>query len=607
MQKAELVDRDHAGRERDWQPAELGSRFFTGDGIRTGKQARAELSLDDGSKVELAADTVVRFMERAPGERTQAVNVETGEATFEATSGDVRLETAFGAATLESGGRLRLSKTAMGLRYEVLVGLARVDTKEGPAELQPGTGIEIGIGDAVIERLSLTEQKPALTVPEPPPEDSANPPPVVTGNLAADVSGKGVKVRAPDAIQWSALAEGSHQVEAGTAISVARGSSVRVRRGEERATVREGQYTFGGADGALISAQSGAVQLEAGGAVRVAVPGGFIVAAPASKADLTVRGKGGTEVVVSAGSVRLESESGTDVLEAGQRGVMGEKGGVEVFGRGPAYADMAISVGGSVVVHDPRPPTSVRFLFGGKCEGGGVVELVGRNVSSRGDGHANVLMPAGQHHYRLRCLTADGLSKKAEGEGRLAILQDPGTAAVPKTAPSTYVETDGRRYTVMYQNLLPTVMVRWGKAPQPGSYALRVTSPGGGTKTIQTGSASHTFVSGALAEGSHTLVFRAGDTSSRPTSVDIVFDNAAPKASITSPADRGFAAGAGVQVGGIAMTGWKVRAERQELALDGQARFSGAVTAPADLRALVIELSHPNKGVHYYLRRSVSN
>jgi hypothetical protein len=86
--------------------------------------------------------------------------------------------------------------------------------------------------------------------------------------------------------------------------------------------------------------------------------------------------------------------------------------------------------------------------------------------------------------------------------------------------------------------------------------------------------------------------------------VVVQFDNAAPTASISAPAERGFAPGATVSVTGSALPGWTVSVQGRELPQDGQQRFSGEAAAPSDVRALSIRFSHPQRGVHYYLRRS---
>jgi hypothetical protein len=157
---------------------------------------------------------------------------------------------------------------------------------------------------------------------------------------------------------------------------------------------------------------------------------------------------------------------------------------------------------------------------------------------------------------------------------------------------------------VLYQTLLPMISVRWPNAPAAPAYTLRVGS-NSKARTFTTNEPSHSLPTGALPEGDHTLLFEGGGMRSKQTSLAIRFDNAAPTASISSPLDRSFAPGARVTVAGSALPGWTVSSVGRELAQDAQNRFSGEVTAPVAERALVIRFSHPSRGNHYYLRRSV--
>jgi hypothetical protein len=188
------------------------------------------------------------------------------------------------------------------------------------------------------------------------------------------------------------------------------------------------------------------------------------------------------------------------------------------------------------------------------------------------------------------------------GLGKITVYRDAGTSALPSKAPTTTVNTDGRSYTVLYQNLLPQISVRWPNAPAAPSYTLTITS--NGSSTNQTVSAaSFSFAPGKLKEGQHAFLFRSSQgRSSRPAHATIRFDNAAPKASIMSPVEGGFGAGSSVRVSGIALPGWEVRARGAALPLDSEQRFSASVGAGQ--RGLVLQFSHPARGTHHYLRRA---
>jgi hypothetical protein len=161
-----------------------------------------------------------------------------------------------------------------------------------------------------------------------------------------------------------------------------------------------------------------------------------------------------------------------------------------------------------------------------------------------------------------------------------------------------------RRYSVLYQNLLPTITIRWPNAPRASTYALMVRDAGGRTQTFPSSEPTHTITSGQLAEGTYRVWFQ-GRGGTNPRSPDatlrIAFDNAARTAQIIEPSD-GAAAGATVHVAGVALPSSTVTAGGARLSLDGQNRFRGDVPAGSD-GTLVIRIAHPVRGVHYYLRR----
>jgi hypothetical protein len=271
--------------------------------------------------------------------------------------------------------------------------------------------------------------------------------------------------------------------------------------------------------------------------------------------------------------------------------------------------DFVAGAAGSFAVHDPSPPTAIGFSTGGECPGGAVVSLAGRGRDrSRGTGVVSILVPAGAHRFEVHCVGADGVEPRVASSGTVTVMHDAGTARLPRTAPATLVDADGRTYTVLYQNLLPKISVRWVNAPAAAPYGLTVTSPGGATQSFSAASPSYSFGSGSFSEGEHHVRFHAADgTASKDTRVDIRFDNATPTATLTSPSNGSFAPGSPVTVSGVALEGWKISAAGQDLPLDPAERFSGDVTAPAGQRALAILFENPRRGVQYYLRRSASH
>lgn len=81
----------------------------------------------------------------------------------------------------------------------------------------------------------------------------------------------------------------------------------------------------------------------------------------------------------------------------------------------------------------------------------------------------------------------------------------------------------------------------------------------------------------------------------------IDFDQTAPQVYIESPIN-GVAWTGDIDVRGAVLPGWSAAVEEIAIPIDQQRRFSAKVGMPGG-RALAIRLSHPKRGVHYYLRR----
>jgi hypothetical protein len=267
--------------------------------------------------------------------------------------------------------------------------------------------------------------------------------------------------------------------------------------------------------------------------------------------------------------------------------------------RGPDAVDIFAAPGESLVLHDPRPPTVIGFSTS-RCPGIAVLELGGKRRETIGTGRVTAAFPPGSNRYRLRCDT----EKSPFAEGTMSVIADAGTRRLASGAPANRIDADGRRYTILYQSLMPKVLVRWPNPPSAGPFSLFVQSQGKGQKQFSASTPSYSLPAGTLGEGSHEVWFSARGETSRKTTVSVQFDNAAPTASISSPAEKGFAPGASVSVAGMALPGWTVSVAGRDLPQDNQQRFSGEVTAPGDRSALTIRFAHPQRGVHYYLRRS---
>ena len=182
---------------------------------------------------------------------------------------------------------------------------------------------------------------------------------------------------------------------------------------------------------------------------------------------------------------------------------------------------------------------------------------------------------------------------------RVRAISRSAAAALPTVS---FIEADGRAYTVYYQNQLPEVSVSWPNAPHADRYQLTIDGKSSATKTPE-----RVFRSGSLYDGLHHVYFTAGERRSRTTAFEIKFDNAAPKASLTSPRVRGFSAGDKVEIAGVALPRWKVSVEGGKIVVDADERFSGVVLTHPGRPDIAVRLQHPRLGTHYYLRRAATS
>ncbi len=591
-----VVTRDTAATQQKWEPAADGAKLALGDGLKTGPSSEAIVKLTRGGTLKLPPETIIRFLTGAPG-GTGRLAVEAGEASIEAEGGQVTVETSIGVAHIESGGTLRIAAGAGGsTRFEVSIGSARIDMEDGGVALAPGKAFEIALGGAIVER-EIVDAGPDVAEradAAPPPETDAG-----AGAIAVEVHGKGVRVQNRGGKSWLALAEGGGSVAPGDTLDVPGGASVDLRRGAQHGRlVGAGKYVVADGD-ALVAASAGKVELETSSEdVVVNVPGGVIVAKSGGRMQLDV-GPGGTKATTLRGEGEVRGKT-TETLRAGESATMSTKGVVATSNRGPERPDFTANAGESLVIRDPRPPTALAFDFSSVCSGGAGV-LARGDASIRGEKRAALFFPPGHHTYTIRCIGPDGIDEKPAATGTVDVIADAARADLPRLPPSTVVDMDGRRYTVMYQNLLPAVVARWQDAPPGAGYVLHVDG-----QTFRADAARHALKAGSVGEGSHVLWFETADGAkkSAETTLVIKFDNASPAASVREPEDGSFKAGDSVKVAGVVVEGWTVSVNGQPTPLDEQRRFSTTATAAPGENAIVIRLTHPQRGTVHYVRHA---
>lgn len=360
--------------------------------------------------------------------------------------------------------------------------------------------------------------------------------------------------------------------------------------------------------------------------LRVETLGGRTRIAAGSRVILRAAPDGGLELVMRVGHARIESIAGALTMVAGDRLAFASNGqprvaadaGVPSATDGaprPAVAsgiragriDLTMGPSDSLVVRDMHPPTAIGIETGGVCPGGAVIEwMEGTAVvaSGAGSGTIPIAFPEGTQRFRVRCRDGETVREGSAGEGRVRILRSSGQNALPRAAPETTVDTDGRTYNVLYQNQSPALSVRWPGGPESGDIVL-VAAGAGRTRRVSLHAPRHRFAPGTFADGTVRLHFEATDSGrrSRETRVVMRFDPSAPSASLEGPLDGSFSPGGTARVSGSALAGWVVRASGVEIPIGADRRFAADVPVPAN-GVLVVTLSRPGQGTHLYVRRA---
>lgn len=572
------VRRDYADKLHDWQRAGVGAELRLGDGAKTGPDATAELTFITGALLAMSEGTTVRLLPDVDGTDT-ALDIESGRAKLRVGERGLSLRTHVGRATIAPSSEVVLTRSGPALGFDVALGALSFRERDTETKLAAGDSVRIGIGMAVVElkRASVAPSTPFAFIVE-----------VQRGELRA---GEGDEARTLEA--------GAHELPESTLLRLAPGSDVSVRRGGARARLRgAGEFVLGG-ENALLEAHRGGLTLEAIDAdVAVRVPAGFVLARAkddGTEARLSLR-VGDGALTVERGEVDATLDGKTETLRAGEARTWTY--GPNAVQRGPDSHNLTVAAGQSFVVHAPSVPVAIGFEFGKKCPEEAQLEVVGGRQQTRAKGRGNLAFGAGVRAYALRCIGRRGPGRVV-ARGTVQVLIDTGTRKLPKSAPVSYVEADGRSYTIYYQNQLPEVVVRWPSPPTQPKFQLLLDH-----RPIELDTPSHRFRSGELSDGAHTLSFQAQGRRSRTTTVIVRFDNAAPKASLTTPEDRGFSAGDLVPVEGVALPNWKVSITNGTVTQGAGERFRGQVQTSKDQPDIAVRLSHPRLGTHYYLRRA---
>ncbi len=580
----------------EWTKSAPGNTFKSGDQLRTDEAGVARL-LISGQKLRMGNDTLLQFGAKKI--------VFFGE--IEVDKGMAELGIDFGDAEITTTGTLRIVRRDDQLQFEVLVGGATITQLGDTTVLEAGDELGFEFGDGTLEKIEdapidagVPDATPVVTEP-----DASVPASLVV----ATVSGKGVRIRSGDGGKWQKLKPGEHDLPSNSDIDIKRRSKVLFTRGADRVNVVGASMAHVDAQAAsFVTLKSGSADAHAEASpVFVAVPGGSIELHSNEEVATNLHievSKQGTIAELKTGKATLRTGEKKETIGIGESARM-HKGQIEVIDRAPKFSHITLGTISSATLHVVKSPINVRINFKEHCSRAVVEVARGRRFSRAaqrraGKGSAILVLTTGSNRYRVRCYEGDKLSNKAAATGRLSVVRDSGSRPLPRGAPKNTIDTDGRRYTVLFQNRLPAITIRWRGAPQASRYTFNVSSGKGKVRQVKSGSPQHSYKSGTFSEGTYEYWISAGGKDSKRSKLYISFDNAAATGYVSAPRPKARLSGSETVVKGAAVLGWKVSVGGKDLALDKQYRFNETVKLAPD--GLAIRFSHPKYGTHYYVR-----
>jgi hypothetical protein len=576
-----------------WAGAPVGTQFALGDAARTA-DGGAELKLAGTQLVAMNPHTILRFT--AGKNNSTNINVELGGIDVinsSSTSLDI------GDVKVAPGGKIRITADK---RVELLIGTAQLTGADGKAiDLVIGTPMSMEIGPVQVADAGVD-------APGAPPDAA-----IVAGDVEYDIAGKGVELQAPNEKTWTPAAEGH-----GT---IPQGAKLRIKKAGSKAKLVQGTTTLelSGASTTITIGENLLMGLDLGTGVatvpaaangKVGVPGGTVEltasqTAPA-EAHIDVNARGEAKVAMAHGTAKLVGTGGTSTLEmaGGESATLLKAGTINPGVIIPKYFDFQVKIGEaprSFAVHDPKGSTALQFAFNGKCPGGGTIEAdhdarFRTPRVSEGKETANMLLGVGSWAWRLKC-------GNVAATGQVSVLHDNGRRPLPAKQNKNTVDADGRTWAIGYQSLIPTVEFRFKGT---GS-AFKLHLATGGAEEVYESSTPTIEVDGKkLKEGTYTFfVEHDGQKQDKISTLKITFDQTSVQVYIESPID-GQPFGAEVDVAGAALPGWTAKVDTADIPIidTSTRRFKAKVPPPSGgAQALAIRLSHPQRGVHFYLRR----
>jgi len=586
-----------------WGGAAVGTKFYLGDAARTA-DGGAQLALAGAAKIAMQPHTVLRFL-AGKGNSAQ-IAVELGAIDLQG-AGKYALD--IGDVQLQQNGSIRITAKGKGASsIELTVGAAQFTGIDGKAvELEVGKVFELGIGPIEVVK--------DAGVDAPPPADAAPDAPAdVSGGAQVEITGKKAEVQQPGDTKWAPLPAGAGTLPKGAKLRLGAGTTAKLvansttleLAGGSRITIAD-DLVFGMELGNATASVPAATQ------GKVGVPGGTVElagtpTAPA-EAKIDVNARGEAKVTMVRGGGKLDGAGGGTLdMVRGETASLAKAGAIHPIEAIPSYFDMKITVGelGMFTIHDPKGATAIKFDFGGKCGGGGVIEMDHDSrfrtaKVSAGKDSANVLATTGGvWFYRLRCSAGD-TEGAAVASGRLLVVRDDGRRPLPKEPPRFPIDTDGRSYRMDYQSLIPNIKINTPAGGGSGGYTLHLASAGVDT-TMDSAKPSFDVPGKTLKEATYTYWVEHDGQKSKVSTLTIGFDQKAAQVYIEAPANGAPWEG-DVEVRGATLPNWTAKIDVLELPVDSKNRFKASVPAPTEAKALAIRLAHPKLGTHFYLRR----
>lgn len=614
-----------------WSAAAIDAELGEGDALRTGESGRATLEVYGQGAIKIGPRSLVRIGvpdPSAPRDDGLRLVLETGEMEVEANVDDAPPLVLAGPSgervRVEPGSRIRmLFDEAERLRLEVEEGTSQIEQRGETAEVAAGETFRFGLAERLADQAEpvpdagVVDAGPADAGAVAQPFDAGPDAGPLQGVAIRNLGGGDIEIRPPGEEEYRPAGRRRLTVEPGTAIRVSGGRGVTIEccGGASVELAPGAQAVVRGVQGDRLSLGLRAGRAEArggaGGVVALDAPGGSVETARTgvnASFQAAVRDRTSTRISVRAGAVDASTGGRRERVYTGGEIILGE-----ASLRITRSAEVRPVFHGSAVVFDPQPEGSftIRFEPIPDCS------IYAIRVDRGESWHIDALTEApflalrdvgyGEYRWRAGCMVDGRPDWSQAREGRISRHSDrSGSFVMPTKAPRSTLDSDGRSYTVTYQNLLPAIALRWSRAPEAPSYTLEVVEDRTGRR-VHRGRSSRPaagFRSGFFRDGRYYWYFRAegeGQSATSPvTFVQIAFDNVTPAVRIIEPREGAPASGS-VRVRGVATVGSSVTANGVPLDLGADYRFDQQVPVGAD-GLLIIRVASPRRGVGHYLR-----